>query len=115
VASTPEGTCIAQTPTTASANGFGTKFDLKLNANNSIAARYIFGDSLQSGPPFAGLPAGQGNPPDMFNSIAPSRAQMAGVSWTSNMGTNKILESRLRFTRFTQIMELKNKIERKTL
>jgi hypothetical protein len=62
LATTPEGTFIAQTPTTASANGFGTKFDLKLNANNSIAARYIFGDSLQSGPPFAGLPAGQGNP-----------------------------------------------------
>jgi hypothetical protein len=115
LATTPEGTFIAQTPTTASANGFGTKFDLKLNANNSIAARYIFGDSLQSGPPFAGLPAGQGNPPDMFNSIAPSRAQMAGVSWTSNMGTNKILESRLGFTRFAQIIDINNKIDPKSL
>ncbi len=33
------------------------KFDYKLNNSNSIAVRYIFGDSLQNGPPFAGLPA----------------------------------------------------------
>src|SRR5581483_10334977 len=115
LATNPDNTFIAQTPTTASANGFGTKFDLKVNTSNSIAARYILGDSLQNAPPYAGLPAGQGNPANMFNSVAPSRAQMAGLSWTWNIGSNKILESRLGFTRFAQIIDVNNKIDPKSL
>jgi hypothetical protein len=108
-------TLVAQTPTTANANGFGVKIDHKLNQNNSIAGRYIFGDSLQSAPPFAGLPAGGSNPASLFNSVAPSRAQMAGLSWTSNIGNNKILESRLGFTRFAQIIDVNNKIDPRKL
>lgn len=111
----PSGTFVAQTPTTASANTFGVKFDYKLNDKNSLAVRYILGDSLQSAPPFAGLPAGGNNPPDLFNSVAPSRAQMAGVSLTTNFGNNKILESRLGFTRFAQLLGINNKIDPKSL
>ena len=111
----PSGTLIAQSPTTASANTFGVKFDYRVNDKNSLAVRYIFGDSLQSAPPFAGLPPGAGHPADLFNSVAPSRAQMAGVSWTSNLGANKILESRLGFTRFAQLLGIQNKIDPKSL
>lgn len=111
----PSGLIIAETPATASANTFGIKFDYKLNDQNSIAVRYILGDSLQSAPPFAGLPPGPGNPPDLFNSVAPSRAQMAGVSLTSNFGNNKILESRLGFTRFAQLLGINNSIDPKSL
>lgn len=111
----PTGTFIARTPTTANANGFGTKFDYKFNQNHSLSVRYIFGDSLQSAPPYAGLPAGGSNPADMFNSIAPSRAQMAGVSWTWDIGNNRILESRLGYTRFAQIIDVNNKIDPKSL
>ncbi len=105
----------ARTPTTASANGFGVKIDHRISNAHSIAGRYIFGDSLQSGPPFAGLPAGGDHPSDLFNSIAPSRAQMAGLSWIWNIGNNKILESRLGFTRFAQIIDVNNKIDPKSL
>ncbi len=111
----PSGSITQQTPSTASNNEFGVKFDYKLGANHSLAVRYIFGDSLQSGPPFAGLPPNPAYPKDMFNSVAPSRAQMAGVSWTWNMGANKILESRLGFTRFSQILGIGNKIDPKSL
>jgi hypothetical protein len=111
---TGNGVFIASTPTTASDNSFGTKFDFKINNNNSIAFRYIFGDSLQSAPPYAGLPAA-GAQPDLFNSVAPSRAQMAGISWTSNFDNNKILESRLGYTRFSQILGPNNKIDPKSL
>ncbi len=111
----PSGSIIAKSPTTASANTFGVKFDYKLNDKNSLAVRYILGDSLQSAPPFAGLPPGPGHPADLFNSVAPSRAQMAGVSWTSNFGSNKILESRLGFTRFAQLLGIQNKIDPKSL
>jgi len=105
---------VAQTPTTASANGFGTKFDYRLSPKHSFTARYILGDSLQSAPPFAGLPAGGSNA-SLFNSVAPSRAQMAGVSWTWTVSNNKILESRLGFTRFAQIIDVNNKIDPKSL
>ncbi|MBV8892873.1 MAG: TonB-dependent receptor, partial [Acidobacteria bacterium] len=112
----PSNQFIANTPTIASSNGFGTKFDYHPNSNNSIAVRYIFGDSFQSAAPFAGLPAGgAGHSPDMFNSVAPSRAQMAGVSWTINFSNNKILESRLGYTRFAQLLGINNKIDPKSL
>ena len=40
---------------------------------------------------------------------------MAGVSWTSNFGNNKILESRLGFTRFAQLLGINNKVDPKSL
>ncbi len=112
---TPNGTLIQQIPTTASSNEFGTKFDYKLGQHHSFAVRYLLGDSLQSGPPFAGLQAGGGHPADLFNSFAPSRAQMAGVSWTWNVSNNKILESRLGYTRFAQLIDVNNKVDPKSL
>ena len=111
---TGNGLLIASTPTTASSNSFGTKIDYKLNDKNTISGRYIFGDSFQSAPPFAGLPA-SGSAPDLFNSVAPSRAQLAGISWTTNIGNNKILESRLGYTRFSQILGINNKIDPRSL
>jgi hypothetical protein len=104
------GIFVQQTPSTASNNEFGVKFDYKLNSKNSLAVRYIFGDSLQNGPPFAGLPPNPAFPKNMFNSFAPSRAQMAGVSWVWNTSSTKILESRLGFTRFSQILDVNNKV-----
>jgi len=112
---TSTGLLTANTPTTASSNSFGTKLDFKVNDNNTIAFRYIFGDSLQSAPPYAGLPAGGNNPANLFNSVAPSRVQLAGLSWTSNFGNNKILESRLGYTRFSQVLGPNNKIDPKSL
>lgn len=109
------GSYTQHTPSTASANGFGTKFDYKPNATNSIAARYIFGDSFQSSPPFAGLPPAANLPQNLFNSIAPSRVQLAGLSWTWNISNNKILESRLGYTRFSQLLGINNKIDPRSL
>jgi hypothetical protein len=109
------GRFTQHTPSTASNNEFGVKFDYKFNPSNSVAVRYIFGDSLQSGPPFAGLPPNPAFKQDMFNSFAPSRAQMAGVSWTWNIGNNRILESRLGYTRFSQTLGVNNKIDPKSL
>jgi len=109
------GTFTQHTPSTASNNEFGVKFDYKLNNSNSLAVRYIFGDSLQNGPPFAGLPPTPTLPQNLFNSIAPSRAQLAGVSWTWNISNNKILESRLGYTRFSQLIDVNNKVDPKSL
>jgi len=109
------GNYVARTPTTDSMNGFGVKVDHKFNARHTLTGRYIFGDSLQSAPPIAGLPANSSKPEGFFNSIAPSRTQMAGLSHTWNIGNNKILESRLGFQRFAQIIDINNKIDPKSL
>jgi hypothetical protein len=111
----PTNTLIAQTPTTAQMDEFVVKIDHRINQSNTISGRYIFGDSLQSAPAFAGLPAGGSNRPDLFNSVAPSRAQMAGLSWTWSISNNKILESRLGYTRFAQVIDVNNKIDPKSL
>jgi hypothetical protein len=111
----PNEALVASTPTTARMDEFAFKIDHRINAHNTIAGRYVFGDSLQSGPPFAGLPAGGNNKSDLFNSIAPSRAQLAGLSWTWSISNNRILESRLGFTRFAQIIDINNKIDPKSL
>jgi len=111
----PTGNLVLKTPTTDSMNGMGVKVDHHFNTKHSISARYIFGDSLQSAPSFAGLPAGGSNNPDLFNSIAPSRTQMAGLSHTWNIGNNKVLESRFGYQRFAQIIDVNNKIDPKSL
>jgi Carboxypeptidase regulatory-like domain/TonB dependent receptor/TonB-dependent Receptor Plug Domain len=112
---TDVGSITQRTPSKASNNEFGVKFDYKLNTDNSLAVRYIFGDSLQNGPPFAGLPPNPAFPQNMFNSFAPSRAQMAGVSWTYNMANNKVLESRFGYTRFSQLIGVNNKVDPQSL
>jgi len=109
------GTSTQHTPSSASNNEFGVKFDYKVNSANTISVRYIFGDSFQNGPPFAGLPPVSTLPQNLFNSIAPSRAQMAGVSWTSNFGANKILESRFGYTRFSQLIGVNNNVNPSSL
>src|SRR5437868_14190161 len=109
------GRFTQHTPSTASNNEFGVKFDYKLNPSNSIAVRYIFGDSLQSGPPFAGLPPNPAFAQDIFNSFAPSRAQMVGLSWVKNFSNTRILESRFGYTRFAQLLGPNNKIDPKSL
>jgi carboxypeptidase family protein/TonB-dependent receptor-like protein len=111
----PSGIFTQTTPSSASNNEFGVKFDYKLTQNHSLSFRYIFGDSFQSSPPFAGLPPAPGLPQDLFNSVAPSRAQMAGVSETWNIGNNKILESRLGYTRFAQLLGIGNHIDPESL
>lgn len=111
---TGSGKFITSTPTSASDNSFGVKFDFKVNSSNSFAVRYIFGDSLQNAPPFAGLPAAGSNP-GLFNSVAATRAQLIGLSWTTNFSSNKILESRLGYTRYSQLLGPNNKIDPKSL
>jgi len=111
---TASGNFVTSTLTMASANSFGVKFDYKFSPTNSIAVRYLFGDSFQSAPPFAGLPAA-GSDPTLFNSVAPSRVQMFGVSWTKNFSATKILESRFGYTRFSQLLGVNNKINPQSL
>ena len=103
-------------PRTASANSFRNQVRLyQLNARTHLLYVTFLATVLQSAPPFAGLPPAPAIHPDLFNSVAPSRAQMAGVSWTSNFGNNKILESRLGLYSLRPVARHQNKIDPKSL
>jgi hypothetical protein len=85
------------------------KIDHIFNEAHRISGKYVFGDSFQSSPAFVGTVAPPGQE-DLFNSIAPSRAQLAGVSWTWAMSPTRVLETRVGFTRFSQIIDVNNKV-----
>jgi hypothetical protein len=116
IPTSPTGQFLAQLPTTDTMDSFGIKVDHHFNAAHSLSVKYIFGDSLQSAPSASSLPPAPPLPQDLFNSVAPSRTQLAGVTHTWNIGNNKILESRFGWTRFAQIIRVNDdKIDPKSL
>jgi hypothetical protein len=116
IPTSPTGQFLAQLPTTDTMDSFGIKVDHHFNAAHSLSVKYIFGDSLQSAPSASSLPPAPPFPQDLFNSVAPSRTQLAGVTHTWNIGNNKILESRFGWTRFAQIIRVNDdKIDPKSL
>jgi outer membrane receptor protein involved in Fe transport len=114
----PSGEVTVGGTTTNHMDTWSLKLDHRLNDRNQISARYFWGKSLQSAPAATGsnqlTPAGD-NPPDMFNSIAPSRVDLAGLTWTSSLGSNKILETRVGYSSFGQIIDINNKIDPRNL
>jgi hypothetical protein len=110
----------ARAPNEAKMSTFGLKIDHKLSDEHNVSGRYIIGDGTQSAPsvgytiaPAPGNVAGLGT--DGFNSFAPSRAQLLGISWTYAISPNKILESRFGWTRFSQILGPNNKVDPRSL
>jgi hypothetical protein len=103
---------VVQIPNTDSMNGFLAKIDHKLNDKMQLSGRYMFSDSLQSAPSsgYTIPPAGSVGKPDMFNTIAPTRVQMTGLTWTYNMSPNKIFDTRFNWTRYSQILDVNNKV-----
>ncbi|HEV7512094.1 MAG TPA: TonB-dependent receptor [Candidatus Acidoferrum sp.] len=105
---------VLNTPTHATTDSFGFKIDQKLNSSLQLNGRYIFGDSLQSAPS-GSVPPPAPSSSDLFNNVAPTRVQLAGVSLVWNISANKILESRFGWNRFSQIIKVNNKIDPKSL
>jgi Carboxypeptidase regulatory-like domain len=100
-------------PNTDSMTSFIIRLDHKMNDKMNLSGRYMFADSTQLAPlggytlppaPGSGLSAGA------FNTIAPTRVQMAGVTWTYNVSANKILDVRFNWSRYAQILDVNNKI-----
>ena len=92
---------------------FIVKIDYKMNEKMSLSGRYLYADSTQSGPSFGyTIPpaAGSGLGADGFNTIAPTRVQLAGATWTYSISANKILDARFNWSRYSQILNPNNKI-----
>jgi hypothetical protein len=100
-------------PNTDKMGSFIIKVDHKMNDKMNFSGRYMFADSLQSAPlgGYTLPPApGSGLKSDAFNSIAPTRVQLAGATWTYSISANKILDVRFNWSRYAQILAPNNKI-----
>jgi hypothetical protein len=100
-------------PNTDKMGSFIIRVDHKMNDKMNISGRYMFADSTQSAP--AGgytfpPPPGSGLKSDAFNTIAPTRVQMAGLAWTYSLASNKILDVRFNWSRYSQILAPNNNV-----
>jgi hypothetical protein len=101
-------------PNTDIMGSFIIKIDHKMNDKMQLSGRYMFADSTQSAPlgGYTLPPApGSGLAPDAFNSIAPTRVQLAGATWTYSISANKILDVRFNWSRYAQILAPNNKVD----
>jgi hypothetical protein len=100
-------------PNTDKMTSFIIKVDHKMNDKMNFSGRYMFADSLQSAPlgGYTLPPApGSGLGVDGFNSVAPTRVQLAGATWTYSIAANKILDVRFNWSRYAQILAPNNKV-----
>jgi hypothetical protein len=112
-ASTGGFTQTISTPNSDKMSSYIIRIDHKMNDKMNISGRYMFADSVQSAPTggYTIPPApGSGLPLDAFNSVAPTRVQMAGATWTYNLSANKIVDVRFNWSRYSQILDVNNKI-----
>ena len=99
-------------PNTDKMGSFIIRVDHKMNDKMQVSGRYMFADSTQSAPlgGYTLPPApGSGLKPDAFNTIAPTRVQLAGATWTYSISANKILDVRFNWSRYAQILAPNNK------
>src|SRR5438552_2203856 len=99
-------------------NNFHVKFDYIFSQTHRVSAKYLFGDSLQSQPSAPGVPQSVGplaTNSSMWNSVAPSRAQLAGINYTWTISPTKVLESRFGYQRFSQRIGVNNSIDPNSL
>ncbi|HEV2196507.1 MAG TPA: carboxypeptidase regulatory-like domain-containing protein [Candidatus Acidoferrum sp.] len=120
-ASAPGAAAVAQggftqtisAPNTDTLSSFKIKIDYTMNSKMQLTGRYVFADSLQSAPlgGYTLPPApGSGLKQDAFNSIAPTRVQVAGLGWTYTISPSKILDVRFNWNRYAQILDPNNKV-----
>jgi outer membrane receptor protein involved in Fe transport len=95
-------------------NNFHVKFDYTFSQKHRISVKYLFGDSLQSQPPAPGVPQSVGplaTNANMWNSVAPTRAQLAGINYNWTISPTTVLESRFGYQRFSQRIGINNNID----
>jgi hypothetical protein len=109
----PSGQLFVTARNSLNVENFHVKFDHLFSDSHRLSAKYIYGDSFGNQPALPGVPEAVGplaTSPDMWNSVAPSRAQQAGINYTWTISSNKILESRLGYQRFSQRIGVNNDI-----
>lgn len=118
IPTSPSGSINVASANQLDVTNFHVKFDYVFNSSHRISVKYLFGDSLGNQPAAPGVPQSVGplaTNSNMWNSVAPSRAQLAGVNYTWTISPTKVLESRIGFTRFSQRIGINNNIDPNSL
>jgi hypothetical protein len=76
------------------------KVDYRLNQNNSLSARYAFGQSNQAFPLGSLGGYGSGSRLASFEQISPTRVQVVSVNWLTTFSPTTINEVRFGYSRF---------------
>jgi outer membrane receptor protein involved in Fe transport len=76
------------------------KVDYRLSQNNSLSARYAFGQSNQAFPLGSLGGYGSGSRLANFEQISPTRVQVVSVNWLTTFSPTKINEVRFGYSRF---------------
>ena len=104
---------VVSLPNTDSMNSFIVKIDHKMNDKMQLSGRYMFSDSLQSAP-------SSGYTDDRLHLASAPRTfstplRLRVCRWSALPGptiwpTNKIFDTRFNWTRYSQILDVNNKI-----
>jgi hypothetical protein len=85
-------------PNVIDSNNFLIKIDHRFNDRFNLSGRYVYGDGNQTFP----LNSGQGSELPAFQTVVPTRVQLAGLN-LSQVFTNRLInETRVSFNRFAQ-------------
>jgi hypothetical protein len=87
------------TPSYNNLSSMIAKIDHNFNQNNIVTGRYFFGDSTQSFP--LALNASGGQLPG-FNTVTPTRVQLASISYVHVISSTKVNELRYGWNRFAE-------------
>jgi len=110
----PEGELALNTPLNGTSDNFSLKLDHRLNDKNQLSLKGMYGRSHQSVYGYSVAPADP-YPKDMFNSITDPRVWLVGATWQSTLAPNKILETRVGYNSFSQVLGINNKVDPKSL
>ncbi|HEY1264664.1 MAG TPA: TonB-dependent receptor, partial [Terriglobales bacterium] len=114
IPTSPTGTINVASQNQLDITNFHFKFDYVFSESHRLSFKYLFGDSLGNQPAAPGVMQSAGpnaTNANMWNSVAPSRAQLMGVNYTWTISPTKVLESRVGYTRFSQRIGLNNDID----
>jgi outer membrane receptor protein involved in Fe transport len=114
IPTSPSGQLNVTSANALDVTNFHIKVDHAFNDSHRVSVKYLFGDSLGNQPAAPGVPQSVGplaTNANMWNSVAPSRAQLAGVNYTWTISPTTVLESRVGYTRFSQRIGINNDID----
>ena len=86
-------------PNIIDSNNFVAKIDHRFSDRFTLSGRYLFGDGNQTFP----LNSGQGSELPAYQTVVPTRVQLAGVNLSQMLTTRLINETRVSYNRFAQV------------
>ena len=92
------GNYVYSVPNLLNSDNFLVKIDHHLSGKFNLSGRYVYGNGNQTFP----LNSGQGSELPAYQTVVPTRVQLAGLNFSQILTERLINETRFSFNRFTQ-------------